>query len=198
MADLIHPTARPVVPPEEDPRDRDLHELPGAAEHIWRGGVIDVWNEAVTLPSGASEHRDIVRHPGGVGAVAVTGDGLVALVRQYRAPFDEVTLEIPAGKLEPGEDPDEAVRRELREEAGLVAKTWERICAMAPSPGYTDEVVRIYLARDLSFVGTDPDDDEFIDVDYVRLDDAVAAIRSGAITDAKTQIGLLAAREIIG
>lgn len=188
---------RGFVPGDADPRDAALHERIEGAEHIWRGGVIDVECLEVRTPAGAAEHRDVARHPGGVGVVALTDDGRVAMVRQYRAPFDAVTVEIPAGKLDPGElDPAAAARRELREEAGLVAEEFAPLTAVAPSPGYSDEVVRVYLARGLTFVGTDRDDDEFIDVDLVPLSELVAAVLAGALTDAKTVAGVLAAHAL--
>ncbi len=142
---------RGFVPGEGDERDRSLHERPLGEEPVWQGGVIRVEDMAVELPDGTLAQRDIVRHPGGVGVVALTDECLVALVRQYRAPFDRVTVEIPAGKIEPGEDPLEAARRELVEETEYTAGELVPLVSVAPSPGYTDEVVRVYLARDLTF-----------------------------------------------
>lgn len=204
FAPVLHDDAIPwrrrgFVPGDADPRDAALHECIVGSTHIWRGGVIDVESLEVTTPAGVREMRDVARHPGGVGVVALTEDGRVALVRQYRTPFDAVTVEIPAGKLDPGErDPEAAARRELRGEAGLVAKELRPLTAVAPSPGYTDEVVRVYLARGLSFVGTDRDDDEFIDVDLVPLDELVRAVLAGDLTDAKTVAGVLAAHALMG
>ncbi len=183
---------RGFVPGEGDERDRSLHERPLGEEPVWQGGVIRVEDMAVELPDGTLAQRDIVRHPGGVGVVALTDECLVALVRQYRAPFDRVTVEIPAGKIEPGEDPLEAARRELVEETGYTAGELVPLVSVAPSPGYTDEVVRVYLARDLTFTAQHTDGDEFLNVDLVPLDEVRAAVLSGAVIDAKTVAGILA------
>lgn len=183
---------RGFVPGEGDERDRSLHERSLGEEPVWQGGVIRVEDMAVELPDGTLAQRDIVRHPGGVGVVALTDECLVALVRQYRAPFDRVTVEIPAGKLEPGEDPLEAARRELVEETGYTAGELVPLVSVAPSPGYTDEVVRVYLARDLTFTAQHTDGDEFLNVDLVPLDEVRAAVLSGAVIDAKTVAGILA------
>lgn len=183
---------RGFVPGEGDERDRSLHERPLGEEPVWQGGVIRIEDMAVELPDGTLAQRDIVRHPGGVGVVALTDECLVALVRQYRAPFDRVTVEIPAGKIEPGEDPLEAARRELVEETGYTAGELVPLVSVAPSPGYTDEVVRVYLARDLTFTAQHTDGDEFLNVDLVPLDEVRAAVLSGAVIDAKTVAGILA------
>lgn len=185
--------ARLFTPGDADARDAALHEQIGADEPVWRGGVIDVHNLSVTLPDGAAEHRDVVRHPGGVAVVAVTPGGQVPVVRQYRTPFDAVTVEIPAGKLDPGEEPAVAARRELREETGFVADELVPLVSVAPSPGYSDEVVHVYLAHGLRFVGASPDADEFLNVDMVDMSELVAAVLDGSITDAKTVAGILAA-----
>ena len=186
-------TRRPFIPGDEDPRDAALHERVVGGGAVWQGRVVRIEDLEAVVPSGAVEHRDIIRHPGGVAVVAITDDGLVATVRQYRTPFDRVMVEIPAGKLDHGEDPADAVRRELREETGLVAQTWRDLGAIAVSPGCSNEVVHVYVARDLSFVGEDPDDDEFLHVDLVPLEELVRAVRAGKLTDAKTVVGVLAA-----
>ncbi len=177
---------------DDDERDPALHESIIDGETAWQGRVIRVEDLRVELPSGALAHRDIVRHPGGVGVVALTDSGKIALVRQYRTALDRVTVEIPAGKLEPGEDPLEAAKRELREETGFEAGRIAYLTSIAPSPGYTDEIIRLYFATQLSFVGADPDDDEFINVDLVDVTELIDAVLDGKIEDAKTVVGALA------
>lgn len=186
---------RPFTPGDEDPRDAALREVVEDGGTAWTGKVIRVEDLLARLPNGALEHRDIIRHPGGVGVVALTEEGTVAMVRQYRTPLDAVTVEIPAGKLDPGETPEVAARRELREETGFTAEELTLVARVAASPGCSDEVVHVYLARGLNFVGTDPDDDEFLNVDMVDLDELVEAVLACRITDAKSVAGILAVRE---
>lgn len=177
---------------DNDERDPALHETIIDGETAWQGRVIRVEDLRVEIPNGALKHRDIVRHPGGVGIVALTDSGKIALVRQYRTALDRVTVEIPAGKLEPGEDPLEAAKRELREETGFEAGRIAYLTSIAPSPGYTDEIIRIYFATHLTFVGANPDDDEFINVDLVDVNELIDAVLDGKIEDAKTVVGALA------
>lgn len=176
---------------DEDERDPMLHERYVDGETAWQGRVIRVEDLRVEVPSGHIKHRDIVRHPGGVGIVALTDSGKIALVRQYRTSLDRVTVEIPAGKLEPGEDPLEAAKRELREETGFEAGKIAFLTNIAPSPGYTDEIIRVFLATHLTFVGADPDDDEFLNVDLVDVNELIDAVLDGKIEDAKTVVGAL-------
>lgn len=168
---------------------------------VYAGHVIDVAVGTFEGPDGSTFERDLVHHPGAVSVVALGDDGRVALVRQYRAPVDVDLLEIPAGVLDvAGEDPAACARRELAEEAGLAARDWELLCEFHNSPGFSDERHRIYLARGLSEVPHDRQgvEEAAMTVEWVALADAVTLIRSGAIKDAKTVIGLLLADELVG
>ena len=136
--------------------------------------------------------RDVVRHPGAVAVVALTEMGKIALVRQYRTSLDRVTVEIPAGKLEPGEDPLDCARRELKEETGFVAGKIAYLTTIASSAGFTDELIHLYLATQLSFEGAEPDEDEFLNVELVPVSELVDAVLDGKIQDAKTVVGALA------
>ncbi len=140
--------------------------------------------------------RDVVRHPGAVSIVAVDADGQVVLVRQYRAPLDRELLEIPAGKLDvPGEPPLDTARRELAEEVGLAAESWELLASFHNSPGFCDEVGHVYLARELTEVPQDLQgiEEESMTVHRVPLDTVPDLIAAGELTDAKSIIGLLLA-----
>ena len=190
-------SARHFVPGDEDPRDAALHEVVVGGGTVWTGKVIRVEDLSARIPDGRVEPRDIVRHPGGVGVVALTEDGLVAMVRQYRTPFNHVTVEIPAGKLDAGEEPEVAARRELCEETGFVARELAPLTRVAASPGCSDELVHVYLARGLSFAGAHPDDDEFLNVDMVPLPELVDAALAGELADAKSVAGVLAANEVL-
>ena len=177
---------------DDDERDADLHEQILTQETAWSGKIFDVECLEVKLPNGHVSRRDVVRHHGAVAIVALTESGKIALVRQYRTALDRVTVEIPAGKLEPGEDPLDCAKRELKEETGFVAGRIAYLTTIASSCGFTDELIHLYLATQLSFEGASPDEDEFLNVDLVDVQDLVDAVLDGKIEDAKTVVGALA------
>ena len=155
----------------------------------------DIWH--VALPDGRYAQRDIIKHPGAAAVVPVDAQGNVTMVYQYRHPLERVTLEIPAGKKEPGEDPVTCATRELREEAGIIAGNLRLLTQLASSPGIFNERIWIYLATDLSYCGTDPDDDEFLNVRTFALDELIGRVVSNEIQDSKTIVGLMLAREAL-
>ena len=185
------PVARDLVLGDDDPRDRNLAEIPVSEDKIFSGLIFDVNRMQVKLPNGHDAARDIVRHPGAVAIVALTDDGRICLVRQFRAPLGRVTLEIPAGKLDLGEDPLECAKRELNEETGLVAERIAFLTSLATTPGFTDERIHLYMATGLSFGPAHPDEDEFLNVDLVPLDELIDAVLDGRIEDTKTICGAL-------
>ena len=186
------PLYRDLVLPGDDPRDAELAERPLSEDQLLHGRIFDVNRLAVRLPDGREALRDVVRHPGAVAIVALTDDGRICLVRQYRTALGRVTLEIPAGKLDPGEDPLDCARRELTEETGMVADKLAFLTTIATSVGFADELIHIYMATGLGFAGSDPDADEFINVDLVELPQLIDAVLDGRIEDAKTVVGALA------
>lgn len=177
---------------DDDERDADLHEQILNSETAWSGKIFDVVCLEVKLPNGRVSRRDVVRHHGAVAIVALTESGKIALVRQYRTALDRVTVEIPAGKLEPGEDPLDCAKRELKEETGFVAGRIAYLTTIASSCGFSDELIHLYLATQLSFEGATPDEDEFLNVDLVDVQELVDAVLDGKIEDAKTVVGALA------
>lgn len=174
-----------------------LNETVQSKTQVYHGRVanIDVWD--VTLPDGRSAKREIIRHPGAAAVVPIDRDGCVTMVYQYRHPLQRVTLEIPAGKRENGEDPLICAERELHEEVGLIAGNYTLLTELATSPGIFDERIFVYLATDLSACQTDPDEDEFLNVRRFPLDELICRIVRGEIQDSKTIVGLMLAREAL-
>ncbi|MCL2486343.1 MAG: NUDIX hydrolase [Oscillospiraceae bacterium] len=176
----------------------NLEEKTLSSQVVFDGRVIRVEHDEVELPGGARARREVVRHCGGVCAAAVNSRGEVAVVRQFRYPYAEVIAELPAGKLNPGEDPLDAMKRELLEEVGAVGFDWRDMGKLYPSPGYCAEVIHLYACR-VDGVGEPcPDEDEFLEAEFVPLERLKEQVMSGEIRDAKTQtLVLKLAAEII-
>ncbi len=185
------PEERDLVLGDDDPRDAALAERPLTEDVAWTGRIFNVDRLRVQLPDGRNAIRDVVRHPGAVAVVALTDEGRICLVRQYRTALGRVTVEIPAGKLAPGEDPLECASRELLEETGMEAEKIAYLTTIASSAGFCDELIHIYMATGLSFSKSSPDADEFINVDLVEVAELVDAVLDGRIEDAKTVVGAL-------
>lgn len=170
-----------------------LKEQPLETQEVYRGRILRVEKMTVRLPNGALAQREIVRHQGACAIVAVDEGGRVALVRQYRAPLDDLLLEVPAGKLEPGEDPLACARRELWEETGLTGGRWQKLTELLSTPGFCDEKLHVYLAEGVQLGEGHPDADEFVETEWLPLQQAVAQAYAGQLTDGKTIVGLLLA-----
>jgi len=178
--------------------DQELREIPFDSETIYDGRILRVERWQVTLPSGNTAPREIVVHNGAAAVVPVFEDGTTLLVRQHRVSVDRVTLEIPAGKLDhKGEDPRECAVRELREETGLCAGRMTELTSLLTTPGFCTEKIGIYLAQDLSQGEMDLDEDEFLGLVRMPLEEACAMVMRGEIRDSKTICGLLMARETL-
>lgn len=173
--------------------DEALLERVLRTDREWEGRIFSVEHLEVGLSDGSRGWREIVRHHGGAGVVAVR-DGRVCLVRQYRVALGRMTLEIPAGKVDAGEPRDLCAARELTEETGLLAERLELLCESYGAPGFTDEHTSVYFAHGLSEGDAHPDEGEFLNVLWVPVADVVDAIRAGLIDDAKTVMGVLAAK----
>ena len=164
---------------------------------VYDGRIIRVKSDTVSLVNGALAGREVVEHSGGVGIVPVDDEGNVYMVRQFRYPAGESLLEIPAGKLEYGEDPFECAVRELSEETGFTAGEYIDLGKFYPSPGYCKEILYIYLARDLKPGKMHLDENEFLDVVKFPLDELVQMAMENKLADAKTIIGILKAKNIL-
>ena len=164
----------------------DMTEKTLSAERKYHGRILDLYVDAVELPGGRPGQREYVKHPGGVCVAPLTEDGALLFVRQFRYPYGRVLLELPAGKLTPGEDPLACGRRELKEETGATAAEYISLGTLYPSPGYTNEVIHLYAARGLTMGDACPDEDEFLEPEKIPLEEAVRMVLEGEIADAKT------------
>jgi ADP-ribose pyrophosphatase len=160
---------------------------------IYEGRLVNLYVEEVTLPNGSTTILEFMEHPGASAAVPLFEDGTIAILRQYRHAIGGWIWEVPAGKLDrPGEDPLECARRELGEEAGLAAARWDKLGSIYTTPGFCDEIIHLYLARDLSEIPREHEADEVIEVHRMALTDALARIPIEEIRDTKTVAALQA------
>lgn len=166
--------------------DDPLHEERLGGEQVFDGVLLKVWRDHVHLPDGSRGVREYIRHPGAVVVVAMDDDGALVFERQFRYPLHRAFFELPAGKIDPGEDILVCARRELREEAGFVASDWQHVGVMHPCIGYSDERIEVFFAAGLSRVAQALDDGEFLEVLRLTPDEVERDIRVGVITDAKT------------
>jgi len=170
---------------------KDLAERRLESEEVFSGRLLKVRRDRVRLPDGNDALREYIRHPGAVAIVALFEDGRVLLERQFRYPLERVFVEIPAGKLEPGEDHLETAKRELLEETGYVATGWQRLGLIHNAIGYSDEGIELWVARGLELREQQLAEGEFLEVFTLPLAEAQAMARDGRITDVKTIVGLL-------
>ncbi|MFJ7975220.1 NUDIX hydrolase [Peribacillus sp. JNUCC 23] len=158
------------------------------SQSIFKGKIISLQVDEVELPDGNTSKREIIKHPGAVAVIAVTDEGKIIMVEQYRKAMERSLVEIPAGKLEPGEDPAHSAARELEEETGYGCAEMEHLTSFYTSPGFADEIVHMYVAHGLRKIeqpaGTD--DDEFVELMELTLEEAVQYELEGKIKDAKT------------
>ena len=169
-----------------------LTESTLTSTEIYDGHVVHLFKDYVSLPNGKPATREVIRHIGAVGIVPMTDDGKVVVERQFRYPLNEVITEIPAGKLDSkSEDRLAAAKRELEEETGLLADEWICLGDYVPAAAYCDEVITLYLAKGLHNGTRNLDEDEFLNIMEVDLEELVKDIMDGKITDGKTQVALL-------
>lgn len=163
------------------------------SKFVYDGCLLKVYADRVELPNGKESYREIIRHPGAAAVVPMLPDGRIVMVRQYRYPVGDTMLEIPAGKLDPGETPEACVARELAEETGYTSQHIRKLTAIHTAPGFADELIHIYQAQELVASVQHTDDDEFINVEIYSKKELRAMIDDGRISDAKTIVGLLLA-----
>ncbi len=175
----------------------DLFEKQVSTKEIFKGRIFTVSEDDIILPNGKDAKREVITHNGGVGILPLCDNGDVILVKQFRYPTGKAILEIPAGKLEKGENHFECGVRELTEEAGAVSNKIDYLGEMYPTPAYCTEIIHIYLARELSFEEQNLDEDEFLDVIRIPFEKALDMVMKNEITDGKTQIAILKTAQII-
>lgn len=182
---------------ENTNKDKHLRESLVISEEVFSGRLLRVRRDTVRLPDGKQATREFVTHPGAVVMIAELPSGKLLFERQFRYPLDRVFLELPAGKIHPGEDILLTARRELQEETGYVAEHWHYLGVIHPCIGYSDERIEIFFAQGLSHVGHALDEGEFLEVHELHLDEAMEAVRDGRLTDGKSVACLLWAERVL-
>lgn len=162
-----------------------------SSERIYEGAILNLRRDRVTVKEGRTSYREIVEHGGGVIILGVTPEGRIPMIRQYRKAAGQVMFELPAGKLEKGEDPEPAALREFKEETGYTAGSIRHVAAFYPTVGYSEEILHIFFAEDLSAGETDFDDNESIDIEEWLPEDLYRLIDTGGMNDGKSLIALL-------
>ena len=175
----------------------DFTEKKVSSRAAYRGRLLKVNEDEVSLPDGSTALREYVLHPGAAIILPVFDDGSVLLERQFRYPLGQHFYELPAGKLEADEPPLETAKRELLEETGYLAGEWRELGRFHPCIGYSDEQIDFFLARKLEFKGAQPDEGEFLETLRMPLAETLAWIRRGRITDGKTILGLFWAEKLL-
>ncbi len=168
-----------------------LEEIILDSRRAYDGGFLKVDAVDVELPNGKHKVHEVIRHPGAVCVIALDGNERILLVRQYRTALERMTVEVPAGKIDVGEDPEDAVRRELSEETGYVAGKVRRLASIATAAGYSDEIIHLYMATELSRGQAHPDEDEFVSAEWVDLECLIDSVLDGRIEDSKTVVAAL-------
>lgn len=170
-----------------------FYEATIATQPIFEGRIISLQVDTVALPNGGTATREIVRHPGAVAVLALL-DGKMLVVEQFRKPLEKAQVEIPAGKLDGGEEPQAAALRELEEETGYTAKSLVHLSTFSTSPGFADEIIHLYFTEELDKGEANPDEDEFLTCEAITLEEALAYVKDGRICDAKTLLAVQAWR----
>lgn len=169
--------------------DKHLKETQLDSKNVYDGHFLKIQSDTVHLPDGKTATREYIKHPGAVVILPLFDDGAILLERQFRYPLNRVFIEFPAGKIDPGEDPLECAKRELREETGYTASRWDFVCTIHNAIAYSDEHLEIYLARDLQAGESALDDGEFLDTFKAPVADMLEWVKEGKVTDVKTVIG---------
>lgn len=176
---------------------QDMSEIQLTSQTVFQGKLLHVKSDRVRLLNGHESTREYILHPGASMIIAMTDDKTITLIRQYRYPLNQHFIELPAGKIDLGEDPLDTAKRELREECGYIATEWRHLTTLHPGIGYSNERIELYLARGITQAGRHLDEDEFLEMLHVPVAEAMTWIRDGRITEAKAVTGLLWAEKLL-
>lgn len=182
---------------QPDIKSADLTETCISSETLVEGKLLLAKRDRVRLPNGNETEREYIVHPGAVLVIPVLADGRLVMERQFRYPLRQTFIELPAGKIDPGEDPLDTGKRELLEETGYTARQWQFLTTLHPCIGYSNEVIHIYLAQDLTLGQHKRDEDEHLEIFSMSLPEAMEAMRCGEIGDGKTMIALFWAEKYL-
>jgi ADP-ribose pyrophosphatase len=174
-----------------------LNEETLSSEQVYDGKLLKVQRDTVRLPDGGTSVREYIRHPGASSIIALTPEREVVLLRQFRYPMHRAFIEFPAGKIDKGEEPFDTAKRELLEETGYVAQEWRELTTIHNAIGYADERIVLYLAEGLSLGTQKLDEHEFVEVFTAPLDELMAWIAAGEVTDVKTVIGAFFVQKLL-
>jgi ADP-ribose pyrophosphatase len=177
--------------------DDNLFEEKVSSRKVFKGNLVELYFDKVRLPNNKITTREKVLHPGAVAVIPVNKNNEIVFVKQYRYPIDKVLIEIPAGKLENNESPIECAEREIEEEVGAVDGKFTHLTTIYTSPGFCNEKIDIYLVQDFMEKGSKPDDDEFLHIIKINFDECIRMINIGEISDAKSIVGILMARDYL-
>ena len=160
------------------------------SELIYNGKIMDIYCDDVEISTGRKSKREVVKKPNAVAVVALKAVDTILMIKQYRYPVEETMLELPAGKMDEGEQPLETAKRELKEETGYISNNWKSLGFVYTSPGFSDEKIFLFLATDLEFTGAKPDEGEIIECCEYSLKEVFEMIKENQINDSKTIAGL--------
>ncbi|MCT4618690.1 MAG: NUDIX hydrolase [Marinisporobacter sp.] len=173
------------------------NEITIKSDQVFEGKMINLRVDTVLLPGEKRATREIVEHPGAVAVVPITKDNKIIMVKQFRKPVERILLEIPAGKIDKNEEPLTCAKRELKEETGYESRDIKFLFSFYTSAGFSNEIIHLYVAKDLISGEACPDEDEYIEIEYMKINELVKMIYDGKIKDSKTIMAILAVKDLL-